>query len=118
MSISDWSADVCSSDLRCRDSNLASRGELRISSLADSGEDRDRRFWSAMRALASRTSRATRMRLAHHVDGKFRPLLGPDWRQAMGDVDYDENDGMLAHYSGVVDLPAQDRKSTRLNSRH
>ncbi|HEY9567398.1 MAG TPA: hypothetical protein VIR38_04865 [Thalassobaculum sp.] len=91
---------------RFRDSNLASRGELRISSLADSGEDRDRRFWSAMRALASRTSRATRIRLAHHVDGKFRPLLGPDWRQAMGDVDYDENDGMLAHYSGVVDLPA------------
>src|SRR3546814_18745791 len=24
----------------------------------------------------------------------------------MGDVDYDENNGMLAHYSGVVDLPA------------
>src|SRR3546814_11920189 len=58
-----------------------------------------------MRALASQTSRATRMRLAHHVDGKFRPLLGPDWRRAMGDLDYDENDGMLAHYSGEVDLP-------------
>src|SRR3546814_6482880 len=45
---------------RFRDSNLASRGELRISSLADSGEDRDRRLWSAMRALAPRTRRATR----------------------------------------------------------
>src|SRR3546814_10739477 len=41
---------------RFRASNLASRGALRISRLADSGEDRDRRFWSAMRRLASRGS--------------------------------------------------------------
>lgn len=85
--------------------NYAARGEVRVSRLAATSEGHEQAFWNALRVLAIRINRATRARLERYAGDKFRPLIGPDWRRRLGEIRYDDHDAMLAHYTGLVDLP-------------
>jgi len=84
--------------------NYFRRGEVSVSHLARLAEDQEELFWNALRRLTMRLARAARARLDRHLGEKFRPLLGPDWRRRLGTPVYLDNDAMLAHYTGVVDL--------------
>lgn len=84
--------------------NYFRRGEVSVSHLARLADDQEKLFWNALRRLTMRLARAARARLDRHLGEKFRPLVGPDWRRRLGTPDYLDNDAMLAHYTGVVDL--------------
>lgn len=90
---------------RMAETNCAVRGELRVSRIAEAAQGREQMFWRALRGLTTMVGRAVRARLEPHLAEKFRPLLGSDWQAATGALGYDDNDAMLAHYTGQVDLP-------------
>lgn len=90
---------------RLGNSNYAQRGEIQVSRLASGSDGPEQAFWNALRALTTRISRAARARMDRHLAVKFRPLIGPGWRRKLGDIRYDDRDAMLAHYTGMVDLP-------------
>ncbi len=85
-------------------SNHLHRGEIQVARLAGTADEPERRFWSGIRHLAAGTNRAVRKRLDRHLREKFRPLLGAGWRRALGDVSYRDDDAMLAHYTGTLDM--------------
>jgi hypothetical protein len=89
---------------RLASSNFFRRGELLVSSLAQTSDGDEQTFWRTLRAVSVRSNRAVRARLQRHFADKFRPLIGPGWRRALNGGGYLDNDAMLADYSGVVDL--------------
>ncbi len=84
--------------------NHFQRGEASLLKIASSSADYERRFWVALQQLVIRTNRAVRERLEPYLDDKFRPLLGPDWREQLGAVEYVDHDAMLTQYSGLLDM--------------
>lgn len=84
--------------------NHLRRGEVQASQLARAADDRERRFWNAIRHVAVTANRKIRVRLDRHLHEKFKPLLGPGWRRALGAVAYLDGDAMLAHYTGTLDM--------------
>src|SRR3546814_4851355 len=111
MRISDWSSDVCSSDLTGVDAHRA-------------GLRRDDRVCDAEREIVMRMHPALRFGLedpivsfeagpdAVHVEGS----AAVGYIDAMGAISLHEQ-GLLRERFGI-DHIAQDRKSTRLNSSH
>jgi len=89
---------------RFQGSNHLRRGEVRVGILARAAEGQDRNFWNALRHLVASANRKVRARLDRHLHEKFRPLLGPGWRRTLGAVTYQDNDAMLAHYTGTLDM--------------
>lgn len=91
---------------RMRETNCSARGEVRVSRLAAASSGEARAFWQALRMLTTVTNRAIRMRLAGYSAVKFYLTAGPDWQNKLGKPVYEDDDSMLAHYTGTVDLPA------------
>lgn len=98
-------------------SNHLQRGEVRVGRLARDTSGIEQQFWIAIRHLAAHTNRAARKRLERYLNEKFRPLLGADWRRVLGDVSYNDDDAMLAHYTGTLDMnPHIDHSRIVINS--
>src|SRR3546814_2476337 len=111
MRISDWSSDVCSSDLRSgRAHRLLSR-QRRFESLHDPRWDRERRCRGSVRVGVS-----TRLQAKGKAPMKTT-LLAIDGMHCDGCARTIE--ALLARLPGVHKVEASlDRKSTRLNSSH
>src|SRR3546814_6547940 len=108
MRISDWSSDVCSSDLRQRDAGT-NRGVLSCGNLAHafaaSGEDKPVIRGGAAMNIGIVTA-YNDMLSAHQPYGRYPEQIKIFARER----------GATAQVAGGV--PAIDRKSTRLNSSH
>src|SRR3546814_1447110 len=130
MRISDWSSDVCSSDLADRGMRSRHLPQLRLAVGALSGVDpvaggnRDARPAAARPALAPETARGAHVRpgsrLAHRLGLPFTTE-----RQAVAvlldrlQADALDHRQLLGALERAVLFPVcKDRKSKRLNSRH
>jgi hypothetical protein len=81
------------------------RGEASVSRIAAMSSGDEHAFWSALLSLATAVNRAVRQRLAKYSAIKFYMMAGPGWRRMLQTPGYEQDDAMLAHYTGVVDLP-------------
>src|SRR3546814_6738065 len=109
MRISDWSSDVCSSDL-----------DFRVGDEGDAGAAAVRRrtqFLEPAKRGAARKTLAIEQLVARDLDHRVG-------RQGVDDADPDTMEAARRRIGLAFELPArmehrhEDRKSTRLNSRH
>jgi len=81
------------------------RGEASVSRLATLSSGDEHAFWKALLSLAKAINRAVRHQLAKYSASKFYLMAGPGWDRLLQIPGFERDDAMLAHYTGVVDLP-------------
>jgi hypothetical protein len=90
---------------RMGQTNCMFRGEARVSRLAAVSSGSERAFWEVLRSLTTAVNRAVRIRLAKYSVIKFYMMAGPGWQRRLETPVYEDDDALLAHYTGIVDLP-------------
>src|SRR3546814_3018400 len=110
MRISDWSSDVCSSDLNVRLASQLTGKQIDIMTEADASEKRQREF----------VERSEMFQTELDVDETLAQLLVAEGFGALEEVAYVEAEEISSIEGFDEELAAelQDRKSTRLNSSH
>src|SRR3546814_7917211 len=103
MRISDWSSDVCSSDLRSPEDGVSDARCTHVT--------RDRRSGLSFDVKVVRAGFASQSDIDQAVD-RFRPAFAQRGAQV------DMVVLAQAHIDAPLDGQAEDRKSTRLNSSH
>ncbi len=90
---------------RMGQTNNMLRGEAKVSRLVAVSSGEENAFWEALRSLAAVVNRAVREQLAKYSVVKFHLMAGPGWQRMLQTPGYEPDDAMLAHYTGIVDLP-------------
>lgn len=86
-------------------SNNRYRWELHASRFEEQLSPESAAFWRKIQICLEDANLAIRKRLYQHLDNKFEMLLGPDWAQTVGEIEYRNFELQMAVYKGLYRLP-------------